>query len=243
MPDLSFIGKGSVYIRQSGAAAGLLDVGNCSELVISHAEEEKKQSDYQNPGGGVANSIKRISDVTAKITMLELSPANLAMAVFGDANAVASGSATAEAHTAYAGALVPLDYIPSAVTSVTGSGGTPTYVEGTDYEVRRGGIFILSGGAITDGTAIEVNYSYGGQDAVEALLNSAKEYHLFFDGLNEANSGKAATVEVFKLRFGPASDIVVITDDFGNIALTGTVNKDTTKPAGKSQYYRVALAQ
>lgn len=49
------------------------------------------------------------------------------------------------------------------ITAVAGSGGTPTYIEGTDYikDDAKGRIYIVPGGGIADDTAVEVTYDVG----------------------------------------------------------------------------------
>ena len=73
---------------------------------------------------------------------------------------------------------------------VTGTGGTPTYVEGTDYEVnyRRGMIRPLVGGDISDGASLEVDYDHyavTGQ-SVHLATKSQVKARLVLDGVNEA---------------------------------------------------------
>jgi len=103
--DYSYIGSGKVYMRIVGAAAGLVEVGNCSKLTFTVKEDVKEQKDYTSPGGGVANEVRRITGVEASMTLHDISPANLAKAVYGTTSEVAAGSVTDEVVTGYQGAL------------------------------------------------------------------------------------------------------------------------------------------
>jgi len=244
MPDYSYIGVGQVYLRDINGAGGLLPIGNVSALNLAVQEEAKELQDYTAAGGGTRNEVRRVKGVEAKIKLHDLDPANLSLALYGDATAVAASTATDEAITAKLGALIPLAHVSPTTVVVTNVGATITYVANTDYVVKNGGIFIpATGSAITDGLALLVDYAYAAQDVVEALTNAAGEYEMVFDGVNEARSGKAAVVRVHRIRFGAASSIDLIGDDFAGLELTGKVLTDTTQGAGLSRFFKATLLQ
>jgi hypothetical protein len=127
---------------------------------------------------------------------------------------------------------------------VTNEAGNVTYVAGTDYEVRPGGIFIIAAGAIADAAVVKVDYSYGAEDVIQALTSAAKEYVLFFEGLNEAQSGKPFLVDAYRVRFGATKNFSLIGDNFAGFELTGAVLKDSTKTgAGVSQFFKATSVQ
>lgn len=241
--DYSYIGSGKVYLKQVGSAAGLIEVGNVSALSFNVTEDTKELKDYTQPGGGTYNEVKRISSVEMSMTMHDLSPENLARVLYGTASAITSAAVTDESKVAYKNAFIPLNFIPTAAAPVVKhTSGTPTYVENTDYEVRPGGIFILQGGAITDAQVIKVSYTKAAANAVEALTNAGQEYEVFFDGLNEARSGKSSTVYAYRVKIGAAQNLSLIGDDYAALEVTGKLLKDTTKSgAGISQYFKVAI--
>jgi hypothetical protein len=187
--------------------------------------------------------VRRITGVTLAMTLHDLSPENLAMALYGTTEAVAAGSVTDETVTAQVGALVRLAHTGISNVVVQDETDTTTYTAGTDYEVRPGGIFILSTGAITDGETLHVAYDYGAQDVVQALDGAQGTYELVFEGLNEARSGKPVIVDVWRARFGAAGTISFIGDDYAGLEISGKALKDTSKPSGTSQYFRVTLVE
>jgi hypothetical protein len=243
MADYSYIGSGKIYMRDLSGSGGLIEVGNVSKLDIGTEEETKELRDYRSPGGGVINEVRRITGVTLAMTLHDLSPENLAMALYGTTEAVAAGSVTGETVTAQVGALVRLAHTGISNVVVQDETDTTTYTAGTDYEVRPGGIFILSTGAITDGETLHVAYDYGAQDVVQALDGAQGTYELVFEGLNEARSGKPVIVDVWRARFGAVSTISLIGDDYAGLELSGKALKDTSKPSGTSQYFRVTLVE
>lgn len=242
--DYSYIGVGKIYLKKVGSAAGLIEVGNCSGLNLSVNEESKEVKDYTKPGGGTYNEVSRISSVEVSMTMIDLSPENLARALYGSTSAVTSAAVLDEVQTAYKGAFIPLNNIPDASVApiVTDSAGTTTYVAGTDYEVRSGGIFILTTGTIVDAASIKIDYTKAAANVIEALTTGAQEYELFFDGLNEARSGKSATIRIHRAKLGAAKQIGLIGNDFANLESSGKVLADTSKAAGLSQYFVAKLA-
>lgn len=245
MTTRTFIGKGTIYIKLRSAAAGLLPIGNASKLELDISEDKKDLMDYQNAGGGKANSISRIKDVTAAITMHNLSGDNLALVTRGSASAVAAGAVVAEQHTAYANALVPFDNLPDITQTITvkDSTATTTYTEGTDYTVTRVGIIIATAGAIVDASIIKIDYTKAIADVVETLVNSAQEYTLTLDGLNEADSGKAALITIYRAKFSPTQKLGLIGDDFAGMDVSADVLKDDTiTGAGLSQYAKIMMA-
>jgi hypothetical protein len=75
-----------------------------------------------------------------------------------------SGTVTDEAATSDEGDWIALanKRVKPGTVVVTGTGGTPTYVEGTDYVVdyANGKLFTLASGTIGDATTLEVDYQY-----------------------------------------------------------------------------------
>ena len=245
----SYLGKGMIYLRNRTQGGGLLPVGNCSALELSAETDTITQPDYTSPGGGNANEIQRVGDVGMNMTMLELRPSNLAMALRGNATEVVGTSVTEEAHTAFPGALVALDHIPDpgetlSVTLDPGGTATPA-VEGTHYERTRAGIVMLDDAAIQPaGSPISVDYTSLTADVIEAMTNSGDEFELVFDGLNEAESGRPVVVTAHRVKWSPTSGLGFIGDEFGELPLEGSVLSDASiTGAGLSRFFKVAMAQ
>lgn len=243
--DYSYLGSGQVYMRdRSLVDGGLLPVGNISALALAVNENVIELRDHTRPGGGTRNEVRRIESVELSATMHDLSPANFARATYGLTEAVAAGSVTSEIVTARTGALVRLAHAsPTDVVVVDESTGATTYVAGTDYEVRPGGIFILEGGAITDGEGLDVAYEHGAEDLVQALVRAGVEFEIHFEGLNEARSGKAVLVDIWRCRLGAAQNIGLIGDEFAALEVTGRLLADGSKGAGESAYFRTTIAR
>ncbi len=240
--DYSYIGSGNIYLREYGAAAPLVEVGNCSALAFSPQEEIKELKDFTNPGGGTRNEIRRLTGVEVSYTFHDFSPDNFTRALRGSATPAIAGTSTNENVVAYKGGFTPLAKMPTSITTVTGIGGTPTYTVNTDYEFREGGIYIPASSTIPNPVAgaanIRVTYPYAAQTKVEALVASNKQYELVFVGLNEARSGKPVRVIAHKVSAGLLQSMALLGEDYGAGEVGGKLLSDPTKSgAGISKYF------
>lgn len=246
MPDTTYypyLGSGKIYARTAGSATGLVELGNATKLELSVKEDKQKLKDYSKPGGGTYASVSRISEATLSMTLNDLNKANVARAVFGTASAVAGALVVDEVVTAYKGALVPLAHINPTAVVLTNSAATTTYVAGTDYEVRAGGLFIFATGAITEAQALKVDYSYAAYDKVEAMTSSSIVLELHFEGLNEANNGRPVVVDIYKAQLSPTKALSLLGDKFADLQVEAEMLADTGRVgAGISQYFRVKMS-
>lgn len=241
--DYSYIGSGRLLARVRGAATGLRELGNCSALSIGVEQETKKLRDFRAPGGGTYSQVDRITGVTLAVTAHDLSPENLALALYGTTEAVTAGTITAEPHAAYVGGYVVLDGHPDSITTVTdAAAGTTTYTAGTDYIFQHGALYIPTGSTIPAPVAgadnIKVTYADKAGDLLQALTASAEELELVFLGMNEADSGSAVTVRVWRAKFGATQNLGLIGDDYAALEMTGAALADSSKTGTTSQYFQ-----
>ncbi|MHC9037444.1 phage tail tube protein, partial [Cobetia marina] len=155
---------------------------------------------------------------------------------------------TAERHTANPGALLVLNKTPDRSESVSVTidpdGAGDVTIEDVDYEITGAGVYVLEGGAISEGTVVAIDYTSAEADVIEAMTGSGDEYELVFDGLNEAESGRAVTVTAHRVKFSPTTGLALIGDDFGELSLDGSLLVDSSKVgAGVSRYFKVAMAR
>lgn len=240
----SFIGKGKFYLKpRSGGVRRF--IGNVRSAKFAISEETKELLDFTKGGGGVLDSVSRISSVTGDMEVTDYSPENLALGLYGSVTANAGGGAvTDEQHTALVGSLIVLDYMQDTTAAITvkNQAGAVTYVADTDYTRSAAGITPLKGGAITDSSVLKISYTKQAENLVEALTNSGQEYELYFEGLNEADSGNPVLLRGHRVKFSPTSGTDLISDDFGALALSFKLLKDTSVTgAGLSQYMQIRM--
>lgn len=241
--DFSYMGVGKVYIRVRGAAAPMLHIGNVSKLNFGVTEDVKEQVDYTKAGGGTVAEVRRITAVECAMTMLDLDAANLTRAFFGDSVSAVSAAITDEVQVGYKNGFIPLKHPLDETETLTVKEGVTTYVVDTDYTVSPGGITILADGDIDDGTVLQISYTTVDHDSVEAITSSAKEYELFFEGVNEAQSERAVNVHAYRIKFGATQILDLINDDFASFEVKGKLLRDNTKVGNSvSKYFKIQIA-
>lgn len=245
MADYSYLGSGKIWLREIGGAGGLVQVGNASKLDFSVTEDTKELKDYTQPGGGTYNEVRRISAVEMSATLHDISASNLARALYGGTSAESTSTVTDELHAdVVIGALVPTTYLPSAITAV--KRGSTTLTVNSDYTVEPSGIVPVAGGAnsVVAGDDLLITYTKAAHDIVQALVNSGKEYELYFDGLNEARSGKRTRVRAWRVKIGALASLSMIGEEYAAMEVAGKLLKDTSiTGAGISQYLKVEIQQ
>lgn len=240
MADKSYIGKGSVFVKEIGVAGPSVNIGNVHQFDVSQTLSERSLADYESISGGEANSSSRIDSVTATLQLRDVSAANLALGGLGKVTTIAAGAVVDEPHTGYKGGFLrtAFNIDLSVAPTVTGTGGTPTYAAGTDYTVRAAGVLILEGSTIPDATALEISYTKKGGSRVDFLVASGKEFSVTFAGLNEAQAGTAMTGDIWRFKPNPFQTLSLMGDDYASLDLTGKILRDSTKTGpDESQFY------
>ncbi|WP_066017815.1 hypothetical protein [Endozoicomonas atrinae] len=243
--DRSYIGKGKIYLKRLSASTGFLPVGNCSALEVSFEEDKKEQKDYTSVGGGNVNVVSRIDSVTGSMTAMDLSAASLAPALRAAVSEEASGSVIDEVIAASGtdGELLPFAFAPDHSQSITVKDDMDSALtEGTDYNLTANGIVVIGTGAIDNG-GVKVSYTKAPQEIMQALVEAGEEFALFFDGMNEAQSGKPVSITMHRLKFSPVQGLPFISDEFAEVSMEFEVLRDSSITAsGISQFMKVVQA-
>lgn len=237
----AFLGTGKFYLEDLENSKGLIFIGNVSSLEYSADPQEIDEQDYTSPGGGLDASVQRISSLQINYEARHFKAENMARALYGSATDVSAGTITAEAHTAYPGALLLLEHPGATDIVITETASSTVLVENTDYVVSAAGMpeILETSTVITAGAPVTVAYKHGKYASIQALVASGKRYRQVFTGLNEARTGKAVVIEVFRVNHSPAS-LSFIGDEFQGMSFTAKVEKDPTKVGtGLSQYMTI----
>ena len=188
--------------------------------------------------------LEKKKTITMSVETSEISQAMIARFFKGSEDTVTqvAGTVTAEAHTVSPGGIYNLSKIKVSSVVVKSAGGGTTYAEGTDYAVKdaeAGVIEILSGGAISDGTAVEIDFSYA--DAtytiVQAGTQTAIEGKLKF--ISAPAVGPKREWNFHKISIIPSGDMALkAADDWAKASFEIKVLKDDTITSG-SQFFSV----
>jgi hypothetical protein len=234
-----FRGQGPILIggrTAAGAPDGLLFVGDMGEVTLEPNVDYTEVIENVTGQGGIGSSSLKRAQFDLKIMMRSIKPVHLAAALQGVATPIAGGSVTNQAHTARQNKFVRLGHVNVSAVTVTGTGGTPTHVAGTDYIVHadKGLIEILAAG-ITDGASIEVDYTYAAQTTVTTNPGNTDKY-VVFSGKNTANNGKQTRCEIYKVRFDPGA-LSLITEEESEYTISGRVLLDSLRSPG-DQFFK-----
>ncbi|MFW2374092.1 MAG: hypothetical protein ACN4GM_13290 [Gammaproteobacteria bacterium] len=237
-----YFGVGSAYIREVGAAAGLRSLGEVDQFDLAYNQTAIDLPNNQTLGGGILDTVYRIDSMEVAIKMRNFSSENFALSEFGGFSAVVGAAITDEVSPMHAGTFIPTLYPGITLVSVNDaalSAGT-ILTEGTDYEVRSGGIYVLDTYTGVEGADGYISYTHPSVDVIQALIDSGKEYEIFLDGMNEALSGDPFTHNLFKVKMSPAQTLSLLGGGaYGEMAVTGKVLSDSTKTGlGISKYMK-----
>jgi len=243
MPELYdsnyFRGQGPLYIGSrdsAGEPSGLIFVGDVSEASLTPNIERSEKLENVTGGSAVAISTLKRVQYNISLKLDSVKPEHLALAISGTSTAKAAASVADEAHTAYLDKHTRLQHTNVSSVVVTGSGGSPTYVKDTDYveHLDEGIIEFISGGTITDSTAVEISYDYAAQHHVKSDPGQTERY-LVFSGINTANNDKRMRCEVYRCKLDPGV-LSLITADVDGITLNGVIELDSLRAAGDQLY-------
>ncbi len=242
--DYSYLGSGIIVIREWNTADPFLEIGNVSAYTVAPQTNTLELADYQNPGGGTASRVDRVTGYNLNYTFHDFNPENFARATRGKASSIAAGTVPDELVLAVPGSYAPLSRLASEVTGVKPVTGATIYEAGKDYRFERGMLFIPAGSAIVApsvaGTPnIKVTFKNAELGHVEAAVTSQKFYEMQFYGANEARGGKMVRLVAHKVTGGVIESMGLIGNEFGAGSVPGALLKDASKATGsdKSAYF------
>ena len=241
-----FRGQGKLYIGDrnatTGAPEGLVFVGDVASVELTPNVERGEVIENVTGQGGIGASWLKRASYQLSITMRSIRSDHLALALQGAVTTKAAGSVTNEAATVRLGKASPLAHTNVSTVVVTGVGGAPTYVAGTDYVVHaaEGIIEWLTGGTVTDGLAVEIDYAYAAQDHVGSSPGNLDKY-IVFAGINTADNDKQTRCEIYKCKLDPSVPSLV-TDNESEMKIDGVIQTDTLRAAG-DQFFAWKIEQ
>lgn len=124
--------------------------------------------------------------------------------------------------------------------------GAPTLVKDTDYAHTKHGIEFIAGGERAFSgdipTAITVGYTANPQYAIQAFVNSGREFLIEIDGENAADNGTPNAVRYFRAKPSPTSGFNRVSSEFASMTLNLTLLEDPTRVGvGKSKYMEALM--
>ncbi|MFH1680359.1 MAG: hypothetical protein ABIH26_06915 [Candidatus Eisenbacteria bacterium] len=244
------LGRGKIYFDRfdaAGARTGELFLGNCPTFEITPTSEDiKKYSSADKAADLIASDVLRTT-LALRIVGDEFSKENLAMALFGD-TATLSQTGSSVTDEAISGVLqgryYPLSKRQVSAVTVTGPGGTPTYVVDDDYKVDAvsGRIYIVEGGGIADDADIEVDFTYGtiALPTIRGMNQTSVKGYLRFIG--DPARGPKYECEIWRASVRADGAIGFISDEYSSFSLTGDIESDAVNNPDEPHYRLIRIA-
>lgn len=251
------LGRGKIYFARylpnTQTPGPELYIGNTPEFSLT-IEEEKL--DHFSSEAGVREKDASISlqvNRSGQMVTDNISPENVALFFFGtsstvevtgatitneaiDGDTVAQGGyiqlGVSDTHPAGHRLLTPHSTGPTVNAVVTGSGGTPTYVEGDDYTIDMdlGRIYIVPGGDIADGTDLLVDYKTTTSSQSRVISGSTPVEGLMRFISNNPNGDNQDYLLPY-VKISPNGDYSLISDEWQQIPFNVEVLKKTGREA------------
>lgn len=246
MAARSFLGAGDIFINRKvdGVAQGLKGPYKADKLEIKpNVETKESTSKGRYDYGQVLETVQLNQPADFTLDLKEIVGDVLLMALLGTSVALnqTAGTLTEAPIVTKKGAWVDIGKKNLDGTIVVeNSGGTTTYVEGTDYKLNKplGLLMVLTTSAIVDGATLNVTGAY--KAATGQVISGATKVNvraeIVFDGINLADD-QQVTVYIWEAVVAADSAFDFLADDFNNVSLTGTLKT----PVGKSEPFIVVM--
>lgn len=260
-PQDLYIGRAEVYIDvldANRARTGERFLGDCPGFGFSIADELRDKYSSAEATAPLIKSVNVRRTPEATITLDEWNKENLALAFMGSAGFFAQTGAskanyvppTARVKQGY---WFPLEdptgtvrrgtvAEPLTAVVVTGPSATPVYALGTDYlvDLVSGRIYVIVGGAIADGAALEVDFTFptlSGSDAPYLQIGTLNTIEAYIRLKSKQATGPSMEMEIWIASLTPDGDVTFIGDDYGEFNIRARVLADTvnhsTEPYGR----------
>jgi hypothetical protein len=217
------IGRGKLLFKLDGTN-GYLDLGNCPDFKITVGVETKEH--FSSRAGLQTKDLEVVTRQTAtgSFTLDEPVIENIRLFIMSTAPASINqtgASWSAEAMTVYHDLWIDMGKKVLDTIVITGTGGSPTYVLDTDYEIdlTDGLLKALSTGSIADAESVEVSGNYGTVtiSRVQSAQSTTVKGHVMFLG-NPPAGRKLDVVGYASLL--PEGDFSLIGEDWLEMGFT-----------------------
>lgn len=248
MSARGFLGAGDLYINRIVASVlqGWQGPYEATKFEIKPNVDVKKMvSKSRDNYGNVIESVPLNQPANFTIELAEVNKESMVLALLGTTTALNQGSAGTL--TAEVIATVVLDtWMPvskanlTGTQAITGAGGTPTYVLGTDYLVNKqlGWVKFLSTGAVLAGDSPKITTTYATTVGTRIAGGTQADLRARFklDGINLADR-LPCIVQVHEGVIAADSAFDFLAGDFNTVSLPGEMKT----PTGFSEPYTVDL--
>lgn len=241
-------------LTNAGASTGYIDPAEVGSLQIEETSEIKTlKSKGRDTYGQVIATVTLKNPAKLKMTLNEVDPQALAVALLGEAATFTEAAGTVASGDPTEVTLIPGRWVPLphrnitphvALTSpivIATDETTPVSIPLDDVEIdHRLGLVKYVGDTLTAPTACTLTYKYGGVSGlrISGSVQPTVKMRILLDGKNLV-SGEDVRVLIDEATLTPSSPIDFAADDWSTIELEG----ELTTLAGKSSPYVVDVLE
>lgn len=249
MAARGFLGAGDLYISRfvSGVPGPYEGPFECRQFEIKpNVELKEMTSKGRDTYGQIVETVAIAQPADLTIQMAEVNRESLAIALLGTSAPVNQvGATVSNEAVAVAAQNTWYNLTKHSLTGtpvVTNVAGTTTYVNGVDYliEMQQGWIKALTGGAITGGTTVHVDFTAETTNGTQIRGMTQAQLRARFKlvGKNFADD-LPFVVTVHEAVIAADSALDFLQDDFAEITLPGRMKT----PAGFTEPFTVNLTK
>ena len=234
---------GIVYAREIGSTLPLMSIGGVQEMTLDIGGKKITQANTSG-GGGNRASIERVEDFMVKAKLQDLNVINMARCLRATQSEVIAATVVDELQTATRGGLIKLNHPnPTAVVLKTAA---DEVILAANYEARPEGLYVYEDAAAITiaNTPVKVSYAHSGYDIHQLLTRASPLLHLYFAGMNEAESNAPFLVDLWRVQQSLTKSLALISADaFATLDFEGEVLQDPTRTGvGISKYAYIRQA-
>lgn len=232
-----FSGQGKVFVAPlvNGLPGEFRWVGNVPDFKPSFDTNKIEHKESYTGQRLLDKVITTENKAKVSAELEDWSKENLALAVRGKTNTIASGAVTSAAPDTSPAALVAgsiwaLKHQKVSAVVIKDSSGSPVTVDSADYTVDAdfGTVTILDVTGYT--LPLKAEYSYASVDNIAFFTQPIAEVAIRFEGVNTADNNKKVLAEIYRVALDPTKDLGLISNDLGKFQLEGNALVDPTKP-------------
>lgn len=262
-----YSGQGRLFVavrNADGTPMGFEPIGNVPSLELSI--EITKFEHTESMSGSRATDVTIVQEKkgTFTMTMEDMAPANLALAMWGTQQTIASAvGATYNDMIAYLGKSSALPHakvsnvVLKDVTDVTtyefgttiGTTTTPGLSLNGWVNQETGTVHVFTDAEqtarsatanITDLDPLHATYDHAANEVVHAFTDTSQQRWLRFEGLNTIDD-TPVVIDIFKADLDPMSGYALINEEMASFEVTGSVLYDELQ-TGTSKFFRQVTA-
>lgn len=224
----------------TGEPMGFTHLGNAINVKVGLETSTIDKKEAMTGQRGLVAQFETEKGATFSFDLESFSKENLAMAMRATVADIVGGTISGQKITLYKGKENLLPKIRCSNVALKSLDGVDTY---EDFLAHDNSVAIPDVGdiaALDTGSGVEVllSCSYAAQVDIEPLVNSAKTYWFWIDGIDTAQQGAITAVHLYKVQPQVLKELLLISDETGTLSIEGPCMLDPTRSSG-SKYLKI----